>query len=112
METNRYPKAKDVINAMDGMLNILGFKSQNDKPWQGYYNGKVNLSFTEAKDLVIHTFSASYIERVIKEPFHADTYLAAREYLHKNPHLLHATALVYHKNKKKISLQGYNSFLI
>lgn len=112
METLLYPLAKDVLEQMDALLQMLGLTSQNGKPWRGYYNGKVNLSFTQAKDLTMRTHSPSNIERMLKTEISGDIWNKARVFVNNNPTVLHATSLVYHKNKKKISLQGYNPFPI
>lgn len=106
------PTAKEVLDLMDGFLAILGLTPQNGKPWCGYYNGKVNLSFKEAKDLTMLSFCASNLERVLKVPVDHDTWLRVRAYVKENPSVMNATSLVYHKKKKKISLQGYHAFSI
>lgn len=115
MKTDIFPQAKDVMNMLDNIMLIIGYKPNNGKGWTGYYNVSnqekrwFNLSWTDARTLACYTQSYRILWSYGIELTHKQK-SELKEYIRLNSKFYMPERLVYHKKKRMVTLEGYNGF--
>lgn len=120
---DKWPNAKVVMEHMDNLMWLIGYRPNNGKGWTGYYDTRggqqqamINLSWQEARTLCVNVFDtvSRPSDRVINgvrisgySMMDLDNYI--RNHV-KEVDVIRQ--LVYHKKERKISLIGYNEFKI
>lgn len=120
---DKWPNAKVVIEHMDNLMWLIGYRPSNGKGWTGYYNTRGgqqkamnNLSWQEARTLctnVFDTVSMPWGRVVNGVKISADSMMDIDVYIRNHVKEVDVIRyLVYHKKERKISLVGYNEFKI
>ncbi|ASU00258.1 hypothetical protein [Aeromonas phage AS-zj] len=121
---DKWPNAKVVMEHMDNLMWLIGYRPNNGKGWTGYYYDgiikqqkvMINLSWQEARTLCVNVFDtvSMPLYRVVNGVrISADSMMDLDNYIRNHVKEVDVIRqLVYHKKERKISLVGYNEFKI